>query len=97
MWDLGQIGAKTSPLVGKLPTAPLLPALAPAIRAEEKRQAREERMKHRGQGIEDKAADEEKEGGQSEAGVSERRGKDKRKAEDEISMGESAHQICVTV
>ena len=37
-WNVGfgQIGAKTSPLVGKLPTAPLPPALAPAIWAEEK-------------------------------------------------------------
>ena len=90
-WNVGfgQIGAKTSPLVSKLPTAPLPPALAPAIRAEEKRQAREERMKQKVPGIEDKAAEgEEREGGQSEAGVSERRGNEKRKADDEDSLGE---------
>ena len=41
----GQLGAKASSLVGKFPTAPLPPALAPAIGAEEKKLAKEEKAK----------------------------------------------------
>ena len=44
-WNIGfgQIGAKASALVGKFPTVPLPPDLAPGIRAEEKKLAKEER------------------------------------------------------
>ena len=46
-WNIGfgQIGAKASSLVGKFPTVPLPPALAPGIRAEEKKMAKEEKAK----------------------------------------------------
>ena len=46
-WNIGfgQIGAKASSLVGKFPTVPLPPDLAPGIRAEEKKLAKEERAK----------------------------------------------------
>lgn len=47
LWNtgFGQIGAKASSLVGQFPTVPLPPAIAPAIRAEAKRQAREAILK----------------------------------------------------
>ena len=46
-WNIGfgQIGAKASALVGKFPTVPLPPDLAPGIRAEEKKLAKEEKAK----------------------------------------------------
>ena len=46
-WNIGfgQIGAKASLLVGKFLVAPLSPALAPEIRVEEKKMAREEKSK----------------------------------------------------